>query len=157
LLLPVKEFRNDLIVIQDETILQEETTRKPGARESATGFERLEPVYVPQEQEQIHRNKNVQEFLELCLEDYRGRPKSRKIYGRLISGLLIAQNALLYSLIIFLSIWHAEDLQRLQWLFSVLVSGTLVETYFTFNHVIRWLFNEVDYKSFVYPHMRLDK
>ncbi len=144
-------------MIQDETILQEETIQKSHARKSATGFERQEPVYVPQEPEQINRNKNVQEFLALCLEDYRGRPKSRKIYGRLISGLLLVQNALLYSLIVFLSIRNIEHLQHLQWLFSILVSGTLVETYFIFNHVIRWLFNEVDYKSFVYPHTRLDK
>lgn len=139
-------------MIQDDTILQEETTRK-----SATGFKQLEPLHLPPEQGQINQNKEIREFLELCLEDYRGRPKSRKIYGRLISGLLIIQNALLYFLIIFLSIRNIEHLQHLQWLFSVLVSGTLVETYFIFNHVIRWLFNEVDYKSFVYPHTRLDK
>ena len=145
------------MAIQDDTILQEEATQKPNARKSATGFERREPVYVPEEPEQIHQNKNIQEFSALCLEDYRGRPKSRKIYGRLISGLLLVQNALLYSLIVFLSIRNIEHLQHLQWLFSVLVSGTLVETYFIFNHVIRWLFNEVDYKSFVYPHSRFEK
>lgn len=144
-------------MIQDETILQEEAIQKSHARKSATGFERREPAHVPREPEQINRNKNIQEFLKLCLEDYRSRPKSRKIYGRLISGLLIAQNVMLYSLIVFLSIRDLEHLQHLQWLFSVLVSGTLVETYFIFNHVIRWLFNEVDYKSFVYPHTRLDK
>ncbi len=145
------------MAIQDEPALQEETTQKFNTRTFATGFAHREPVYVPQEPEQINRNKNIQEFLALCLEDYRGRPKSRKIYGRLISGLLIAQNFLLYSLIVFLSVRDIDHLQHLQWLFSVLVSGTLVETYFIFNHVIRWLFNEVDYKSFVYPHIRLDK
>jgi hypothetical protein len=139
-------------VIQDDIILQEETTQK-----SATGFKQFEPLHLPPAQEQINQNKEIKEFLKLCLEDYQGRPRSRKVYARLISGLLIVQNALLYSLIIFLSIQDIEHLQHLQWLLSVLVSGTLVETYFIFNHVIRWLFNEVDYKSFVYPHTRLDK
>ncbi len=103
-------------MIQDETLLQEETIQKSHARKSPMGFERREPVYVPQEPEQINRNKNIQEFLALCLEDYRGRPKSRKIYGRLISGLLLVQNALLYALIVFLSIRDTEHLQHLQWL-----------------------------------------
>lgn len=139
-------------MIEEDSILQEEITRK-----SADGFKRLEPMHLPPRQAQINQSKDIEKFLKLCLEDYQGRPKSRRIYGRLISGMLIAQNTLLYFLIIFLSIRHIERLQQLQWLFSVLISGTLVETYFIFNHVIRWLFNEVDYKSFVYPHARLDK
>lgn len=118
----------------------------------------LQPENLSPEKAQVSQNKDLmQQFVELCLDDYRSRPKSRKIYGRLVSGLLITQNAVLYFLIIFLSIKNIEHLQHLQWLFSVLVSGTLVETYFVFNHVIRWLFNEVDYKSFVYPHTRFEK
>ena len=43
-------------MIQDDTILQEETTRK-----SATGFNRgFEPLHLPPEQEQINRNKNIE-------------------------------------------------------------------------------------------------
>ncbi len=107
-----------------------------------------EPENLSPAKEIITQNKA---FEKLCYDDYRSRLESRKNYGRLIVALLIIQNLSIYTLIGYLAGWNIAALQQLQWLFSVLVSGTLTETYFVFNHVIRWLFNEVDYKPFVYP------
>lgn len=117
----------------------------------------FQPESLSPEKEKSTRNKNLEkQFLELCLEDYSSRPRSRKHYARIIVRLLMCQNAALYALIAFLVYKHIGQLHDIQALLSVLISGTLVETYFIFNHVIRWLFNEVDYKSFVYPHNRFD-
>ena|ERR1700734_1298364 len=129
--------------------LQEDLTRlKPD------GFQ---PEGLSPKKEKLTRNKNLEKkFLELCLEDYSSRPQSRKRYARVIIRLLICQNAALYGLIAFLVWKHPQQLNDIQVLLSVLISGTLVETYFVFNHVIRWLFNEVDYKSFVHRSTRYE-
>ncbi len=94
----------------------------------------------------IEENKD---FLGLCYKDFASRLKSRKYYGRVIVGILIAQNTLVAFFVYFLAHWHLDEIPKLQIFLSILMSGTLAETYFTFNHVVKWLFNDVDYKSFI--------
>lgn len=136
---------------------RENKVQEDFARQLEEDLIRLEPDgFQPEsllpKKEKFTRNKNLEKrFLELCLEDYGSRPQSRKHYARIIVRLLICQNVALYVLIAFLVWRHPGQLHDIQALLSVLISGTLVETYFIFNHVIHWLFNEVDYKSFVYP------
>ena len=60
-------------------------------------------------------------------------------------GILIGQNSLIYSLIY--CAFLTDQLANLQLILGVLLSGTLVETYFTLNHVVKWLFNDIDYKA----------
>ena len=64
-------------------------------------------------------------FEQLCYDDYKSRLESRKNYGRLIVALLIIQNLSIYTLIGYLAGWNITALQHLQWLFSILMSGTL--------------------------------
>ena len=145
------------------TVSRENHIQEDFARQLEEDLTRLEPddsqpESLSPEKEEITRNKNLEKkFLALCLEDYGSRPQSRKHYARIIVRLLLVQNAALYVLIAFLVWKHIGQLHDIQALLSVLISGTLVETYFIFNHVIRWLFNEVDYKSFVYPPDRFEK
>ena len=81
----------------------------------------------------------------LANKDYHWRIKNRGIFAWTIMGILIGQNLLIYVLIFVAFFTH--HLVSLQIILGVLLSGTLIETYFTLNHVVKWLFNDIDYKA----------
>ncbi len=81
----------------------------------------------------------------LAQKDIKWRIKNRGIFAWTIMGILILQNSLIYILIYIAYFTH--QLASLQIILGVLLSGTLVETYFTLNHVVKWLFNDIDYKA----------
>ncbi len=81
----------------------------------------------------------------LANKDYIWRIKNRGRFAWTIMGILIGQNFLIYSLIY--CAFLTGQLVHLQLILGVLLSGTLVETYFTLNHVVKWLFNDIDYKA----------
>lgn len=81
----------------------------------------------------------------LANKDYQWRIKNRGIFAWVIMGILVTQNLMIYSLIYIAFFTH--QLAQLQVILGVLLSGTLVETYFTLNHVVKWLFNDIDYKA----------
>lgn len=81
----------------------------------------------------------------LANKDYVWRIKNRGIFAWTIMSILIGQNLLIYLLIYIAFVTH--QLANLQLILGVLLSGTLVETYFTLNHVVKWLFNDIDYKA----------
>ncbi len=83
--------------------------------------------------------------LGLANKDYCWRIKNRGIFAWTIMGILIGQNLLIYILIYIA--FYTHQLASLQIILGVLLSGTLVETYFTLNHVVKWLFNDIDYKA----------
>jgi hypothetical protein len=82
---------------------------------------------------------------DLANKDYKWRIKNRGVFAWTIMGILIFQNFLIYVLI-YLA-FFTRQLASLQLILGVLLSGTLVETYFTLNHVVKWLFNDIDYKA----------
>jgi len=114
-------------------------------------FLSLEDCRLSPKKKKVEENKDlIKKFSDLCFDDYSGRLKSRKRYAITIVCILIFQNLAVFSFIGYLGLRKPELLTGLQIFLSVFLSGTLVETYFIFNHVVKWLFNEVDYKSFIY-------
>lgn len=81
----------------------------------------------------------------LANKDYHWRIKHRGLFAATIMGILITQNLLIYALIYIA--FFTRELGNLQLILGILLSGTLVETYFTLNHVVKWLFNDIDYKA----------
>lgn len=84
------------------------------------------------------------EILKTELDDYRWRIDNRGWVGKTIIGLLLGQNIAIFALI-FIA-YLGSDLCKIQTIVSVLVGGVLVETYFTLNYVVRWLFDNINYK-----------
>jgi len=81
----------------------------------------------------------------LANRDYIWRLENRGRFAWMIMGILIVQNLMIYILIYIA--FFINQLVNLQIILGVLLSGTLVETYFTLNHVVKWLFNDIDYKA----------
>jgi hypothetical protein len=81
----------------------------------------------------------------LANKDYHWRIKNRGLFAGTIMGILVAQNLLIYALIYIA--FFTRELGHLQLILGILLSGTLAETYFTLNHVVKWLFNDIDYKA----------
>lgn len=85
------------------------------------------------------------EFVDLQLEDYSWKIRSRKSYGKVLVGLLIAQNMIVFSLVSYAL--AAGKMQDLQIIFGVLISATLGETAFMVKVIIEWLFKDINYPS----------
>lgn len=86
---------------------------------------------------------NGNEFTDLQLEDYTWRVKSRKNYARILIGLLLAQNSIVFGLVGYALIMGT--IQDLQLIFGVLISATLVETAYMVRVIVVWMFKEINY------------
>lgn len=84
-----------------------------------------------------------EEFTELQLEDYTWKVRSRKNYGWVLVGLLIAQNLAVFTLV-FIAL-RANRLEESQLIFSVLVGSTLLETAYMVKVIVEWLFKDINY------------
>lgn len=83
------------------------------------------------------------EFIDLQLEDYSWKIRSRKSYGRVLVGLLIAQNIIVFSLVA--GALATGKMQDLQLIFGVLITATLGETAYMVKVIIEWLFKDINY------------
>lgn len=83
------------------------------------------------------------EFIDLQLEDYSWKIRSRKSYGRVLVGLLIAQNIIVFSLVA--GALATGRMQDLQLVFGVLITATLGETAYMVKVIIEWLFKDINY------------
>lgn len=109
-------------------------------KSQAENIAKLSPSFSPDSlKPESYDNKD------LAKQDYKWRIKNRGIFAWTIMGILITQNILIYILIYWAFI--TDQLANLQIILGVLLSGTLVETYFTLNHVVKWLFSDIDYKA----------
>ncbi|MFW5702730.1 MAG: hypothetical protein ACOCXP_02065 [Candidatus Dojkabacteria bacterium] len=86
-----------------------------------------------------------EEFIDLQVEDYTWKIRSRKIYARVLTILLISQNILVFGLVVLAMI--NDQLQELQAIFAVLVAATLGETAFMVKVIIEWLFKDINYPN----------
>ncbi len=83
------------------------------------------------------------EFTDLQLEDYTWKVGSRKIYGRVLIGLLLVQNAFVFGLVGYAIV--TGNIQDLQLIFAVLVTATLGETAYMVKVIVEWLFRDIQY------------
>lgn len=99
--------------------------------------------------------KSVKQFEKL--HDYELRDVNQQIIMRPIvamffGGLLFVQNVLIFALVAW-SLQH-DKLAQLQLVFSVLITGSLAQTYKVSQLIVNKLFTPIDYKD---KHKRFDK
>jgi len=116
-----------------------------------TSFEETSPTEWSEKYIQSIDRINL-EILFAQLDDIGWRIKRRGIYGALLMLLLFLQNATVFILV-YLS-FSKGNLQDLQLILGTLVAGTLIETAYTVNIIIRWLFSDIVYKLHKYPNLR---
>ena len=115
-----------------------------------------EEIKIPDEadkfiQEQLHNphqkekeQKNL-DLLQIRNDDYRWKVDNRGVYGNRIFNILRVQNGFVLGLIILAYLQGC--LSDIEWLIGAIFTGLMAQTYFTANHLIRWLFTDIDYKS----------
>lgn len=84
------------------------------------------------------------ELIRLQASDYEWRIRNRGRYGFFIVMLLSLQN--IFVAIMIIVAYHQGCLADIQWLMGVFFTTVMVQTYFTANRVITWLFTDIDYK-----------
>lgn len=90
------------------------------------------------------------DFSALQFLDYQHRILARLCVLVGVGVLLFGQNIVIFCLVFFAIKSHVGSLQ---WFLGSLIAGTLTETYFILRLIIKWLFNEVEYR----PHSDSNK
>jgi hypothetical protein len=89
--------------------------------------------------------KHIAEMQRLEREDNQWKLDARKRYGKIFVILLIAQNIVVFGLVIWA--FCLDKLQPLSLVLAIIVNGTLVETAFLIRFIIKWIFADIDYKN----------
>lgn len=89
------------------------------------------------------QSATIDEFVEIQKEDYSWKVKARKPYGLALMILLFLQNFLVFSILIWAL--YADKLRELQYIFSIIIPATLVETAYMVKVIIEWLFKDINY------------
>lgn len=84
-------------------------------------------------------------ILKLREDDIQWRIKARKRYGMIFCGLLILQNIVIFGLV--MHAYGDDKLENLGIIFSILVTGTLVETGYIIRIIVQWLFSDIKYQD----------
>ncbi|MBS0627903.1 MAG: hypothetical protein JSS09_06795 [Verrucomicrobia bacterium] len=85
------------------------------------------------------------ELMKIRNKDYDWRVLNRGCFGWTIMGVLIAQHGFVFTLI--LMAFSSDSLGDIQWLVGSFFMTLMAQTFLTANHLIKWLFTEIDYKA----------
>ena len=91
-------------------------------------------------QERLEHNRNK---LALKTRELEFRLKARKITSVFFFVFLFLQNAVVYSLVVSAFVWGGQHLSETA--LSILVTGTLAETYLIVRIIVKWIFDKSNY------------
>ncbi|MFZ5391860.1 MAG: hypothetical protein ACOZAR_01565 [Patescibacteria group bacterium] len=97
---------------------------------------------IDQEQ-QKEELKQQSDLFELRTEDIKWRLNNRSSYGKFFIDLLKWQNIIVFAILISAFIFGVLD--KVGYVLSLIIAGTLIETMITARIIVKWIFSEIDY------------
>jgi hypothetical protein len=89
------------------------------------------------------KREEAQEAYDLAIEDTKWKQNTRKSYNCFFLSLIAIQNAIVFGLVIWAFV--TNKLADLSIVLGVIITGTLVETYFLLRIMVYFVFSEIDY------------
>lgn len=95
------------------------------------------------EKQQKEELKQSQNLFKLRTNDIGWRLQNRPIYGKFFIELLKWQNMIVFGILVLAFLFGILD--KIGYILSIIIAGTLVETMITARIIVRWLFSDIDY------------
>lgn len=109
-----------------------------------TQFEK-EPFEVLEKKSKETETNHISRLFKLRENDIDWKVKKRPYFGWALILLFIAQNAVVFGLVV--AAFINGTMESLEVVLGIIVTGTLAETAIGVNVIIKWLFSDIDYQK----------